>query len=278
MNSGPLLPLVCCAMLAVLPCAAAVNDWAQTKLIAHALGGIDHRTYTNSKEALELNYAQGHRVFEVDFAITLDGVMVARHDWSAEHAELLELDITPPGKIPSLAEFRSCKIYRTYTPITLAELAEFLTQHQDAWLITDTKSTEPDAAKADFDLLVRTVRSIDDKVLSRIVPQIYNQEMLSIVRGAYDFHEIIYTLYQSTDSDAAVVEFCVRHNLKTVTMGPQRYTPAFRQLLEQAHLRVYVHTINSQTEAEALFSSGVSGVYTDFLRPSDIPSLVQPSR
>lgn len=61
-------------------------------------------------------------------------------------------------------------------------------------------------------------------------------------------------------------------------MGPQRYTPAFRKLLEQAHLRVLVHTINSQTYAEALFSSGVSGVYTDFLRPSDITSPTQPSR
>lgn len=178
-------------MFVVLSCDASANDWTQSRLIAHALGGIDNRTYTNSKEALELNYAQGHRVFEVDFATTRDGVMVARHDWSEEHTKQLEIDITPPGKIPSLTEFRSAKIFRTYTPITLAELATFLVQHQDAWLITDTKSTEPDAAKADFDSLVRTVLSIDDKALSRIVPQIYNQAMLSIVREAHDFHEII---------------------------------------------------------------------------------------
>jgi len=41
-------------------------------IIAHAAGAVNGRTYTNSLEAFEYNYAKGHRFFEVDFSWTSD--------------------------------------------------------------------------------------------------------------------------------------------------------------------------------------------------------------
>jgi glycerophosphoryl diester phosphodiesterase len=40
-------------------------------LIAHASGGINGLTYLNSLEALNHNYALGHRFFEVDWSQSL---------------------------------------------------------------------------------------------------------------------------------------------------------------------------------------------------------------
>jgi glycerophosphoryl diester phosphodiesterase len=65
-------------------------SWHQHKTVAHALGGIQGFTYTNSREALELNYRQGHCVFEIDLQTSRDGIMVVRDDWVQALAEWLE--------------------------------------------------------------------------------------------------------------------------------------------------------------------------------------------
>ncbi len=59
------------------------DEWfASAPYIAHALGGIDGHAYTNSLDALLLNYKNGHRVFEADISITSDGAAVLAHDWA----------------------------------------------------------------------------------------------------------------------------------------------------------------------------------------------------
>src|SRR5699024_12597487 len=56
-------------------------EWTEYELIAHALGDIDDETNTNTIEAFEESYKNGHRLFEVDISITSDTKLVARHDW-----------------------------------------------------------------------------------------------------------------------------------------------------------------------------------------------------
>lgn len=50
-------------------------------MIAHAGGGINSQNYSNSLEALEYNYQQGFRYFEIDFSWTSDAQLVCLHDW-----------------------------------------------------------------------------------------------------------------------------------------------------------------------------------------------------
>ena len=54
----------------------------ENHLIAHALGGIGGKPYSNSLEAFIENYNKGIRIFEVDLSITSDGYVVCRHDWN----------------------------------------------------------------------------------------------------------------------------------------------------------------------------------------------------
>jgi len=65
--------------------------------IAHAFGGILGDTRTNSYEAFLLNYQLGHRIFEIDFTITDDGIPVIVHDidsWRTGLAENANHDFT----------------------------------------------------------------------------------------------------------------------------------------------------------------------------------------
>ena len=57
--------------------------------IAHALGAIDDKVYTNSLEAFQHNYDLGFRVFEADLEYTSDDEIVLIHSW--ERANLKDI-------------------------------------------------------------------------------------------------------------------------------------------------------------------------------------------
>ena len=53
-----------------------------SKFIAHAAGGINFDTYTNSVEALEKSIDNGYRLIEIDLMETSDNFFIGgHHDW-----------------------------------------------------------------------------------------------------------------------------------------------------------------------------------------------------
>jgi len=109
-----------------------------SRFIAHAGGAIDDRIYTNSKEALDLNYKKGFRLFELDILQTKDGEFIAAHNWKL-WADMANFR----GEVPaSRSQFLECKIYDEYTPLDMDAINEWFLNHKDAILITD-KVNEP---------------------------------------------------------------------------------------------------------------------------------------
>ncbi len=68
-------------LLTLVGCDSKSKDKSPIKRIAHAGGGINGITYTNSYEALDLNYGLGFRYFEIDFTYTTDQKLICLHDW-----------------------------------------------------------------------------------------------------------------------------------------------------------------------------------------------------
>jgi glycerophosphoryl diester phosphodiesterase len=114
------------------------ND--KNRFIAHAGGMIDKFIYTNSLEALNLNYERGFRLFELDIIKTSDGQFVAAHDW--EHwADIVSFN----GNLPiSKEEFLKHRIYGKFTPMDINRINLWFKEHKDAILITD-KVNQPKA-------------------------------------------------------------------------------------------------------------------------------------
>tara|TARA_B100000795_G_C22788720_1_gene435870 strand:+ start:58 stop:2292 length:2235 start_codon:yes stop_codon:yes gene_type:complete len=108
------------------------------RYIAHSGGKIDNLTYTNCKEALDLNYQKGFRLFELDIISTRDGKYVAAHDWK-HWSKITKFKGSLP---PTLNEFLETKIYNTYTPLDINEINKWFANHKDAVLVTD-KINEP---------------------------------------------------------------------------------------------------------------------------------------
>ena len=145
-------------------------------LVAHACGGIDGQTYTNSLEAFEYNYSLGHRVFEVDFTLTNDGVLVAAHD---ERRWRKETDLTEE-QMPFTAEaVRNVKLHGQYNSMSAKEIIETLAAHPDAWIITDSKFTDKAGIMAEFSQLVYWGQQLAPEALERVIPQIYYEDSLS---------------------------------------------------------------------------------------------------
>ena len=87
--------------------------------IAHAAGGYDGRTYTNSLDAFEFNYARGFRVFELDFVVLADGTVLAAHNGLERYYGL-----TKPFDQASWAEIAGNKFDGRYTIMRSNEVVQ----------------------------------------------------------------------------------------------------------------------------------------------------------
>ncbi len=221
--------------------------------VAHALGRIGSRTYTNSKEAFEWNYSQGARLFEVDFAFTKDSKVVCVHEGTER-----DLGLRPITTMTH-SEFMSSKNRNKYTPLDLEAILRILENHPDIYLITDVKR----AFEPFINVLANEVKSRPD-LASRIFPQVYSGKDIRTVDAHGVFPKMILTLYQTDASDAQVLRWIAGDpGIAAVTVSEQRFSPKLLESLQEKKIPLFVHTINDLGLVEQYRGFGVQGVYSD---------------
>lgn len=249
------------------------TGFAAHRVIAHAMGGINNKAYTNTQDAFIANYEQGTRIFEADLLLTSDNELVARHEWTAGMSKKLgQEEVLPPdkqGDVLTHEEVMNSPVLELYSPLDIEKIIELMAAYPDAYVVTDTKELEPEQVTKQFELIVEAAQKKDPALLQRIVPQIYSREMLDVVNKVYDFPEMIFTLYQTQDSDEVILEF-VKQTGVDITMPTERATKSFVRQLKKAGARVYVHTVNDEKEIVKLSRLGVDGFYTDFIAENDL--------
>ncbi|MEK5036077.1 phosphatidylinositol-specific phospholipase C/glycerophosphodiester phosphodiesterase family protein [Paenibacillus sp. FSL R7-0302] len=249
------------------------TGFAAHRVIAHAMGGINDKAYTNTKDAFIANYEQGTRIFEADLLLTSDEQLVARHEWTTGMSKKLgQQEVLPPdkqGEVLTHDEVMNSPVLELYSPLDIEKIVNLMEIYPDTYIVTDTKELEPQQVTKQFELIVEAARKKDPALLERIVPQIYSREMLEVVKQVYAFPEIIYTLYQTEDSDEVVIEF-VKQTGVDITMPTTRATKSFVRNLKKAGARVYVHTVNEEKKILELSRLGVDGFYTDFVPENDL--------
>lgn len=227
-------------------------------LVAHALGGIDGATYTNSREAWEQSCAAGYRLIEVDLRRTADGHIVCFHERTPPH-----LNLPGPMEDISRREFLAARYFGGFSPLDLDGLIELLSADERRYLIIDTAGRNADLLPA----VVDRFRRVAPAALARTIPEVYSREDLEFVARLGAWPMLILTLYLCDYDDDAVVEAARHPAVGMVAMFGQRFNPALRDRLFALSRGVYVHTINDEAEAREYLAQGV-GVYTDFVRPA----------
>ena len=222
--------------------------------IAHAGGASGDMPYTNSPEALNENYEQGVRVFELDFVEVENGEIVIAHDFD-------DLDAVPDSE----AAFLATTPWHKRSRMSFAGLIEWMKDRPDARIVTDTKFAGGpkriiEAFSAHFS---------PDELSDRLIVQLYSLDEFTDpdLRGG-DI-PVILTLYRMLDEPyGEVIEALEANPPVALTMGAG---PA-PKLLQWTRwylpdLPVYIHgrpdQINDTRFQICLEGLGASGFYLD---------------
>jgi glycerophosphoryl diester phosphodiesterase len=224
-------------------------------MIAHAGGGINHQNYSNSIEALDHNYANGFRYFEIDFSWTSDDQLVCLHDWQKRFKKVFG---SKTKEALSYLEFNQLLDSTTgLHPCTLESLAEWIKTHKDVKIITDVKFRNLKA--------IKLIKQKHPQISKNLIPQFYQPEEYKVLEEL-GFKQLIWILYQYQGSYESVVEHSKNMQLIAISMRASQAKKKFvKQLLNNNH-HVFVYTINDKKTLDKLVNQyQVSGIYTDFL-------------
>ncbi len=272
------LTLAVLALFSVMPAAGTPHkesDYAKTcmdcttphnrfvpRRVAHAGGGINRKMYTNSLEALNLNYDLGFRYFEIDLLHTADGHLVCLHDWEISARELLGQAVDQPL---TLAAFKQrIKTHGGLTPCTQETLTMWLEKHPDAYVVTDIKDDNLGS--------LAQLMTMSPAAKWQIIPQVYQPDNLEKV-AAMGFEQIIWTLYRYTGSHDEIIRHVKRFTPHSaglaVTMPAYKAQSDLPGRLKQLGIPTYVHTINDPRKAMMFRQKySVTEIYTATLAPS----------
>ena len=265
--------------LAAMFCVSAVQpvlaaDWQSgNKLIAHALGEVDNKIETNSREAFINAWNNGFRVVEADFTYTSDGALVVRHDFE-KAGSYTRLEIPTAGdKVMDSKTFMETPVIYELTPMRAVELLNLMVEYPDMYLVTDTKDTDKKTVQRQFRDLVNIAKNIGHpEVLDRVIPQLYNKGMIDWIREIHPFENWIFTLYLYNNPDYAdIANYCKTKGIQTVTLHVDRATKGNVSKLKAKGLKVYAHTTNRYLTMQGLLNVGVDGIYTDRIKPYELP-------
>jgi hypothetical protein len=222
--------------------------------IAHAGGGYNGKTYTNSINALNKN-KRYYSLFEIDFSWTSDDELVCIHDWkdSFEHAFG-----TSTESALSYDEFVQLVSKNSHVEnCTLSSLAQWLENNPGKKIVTDIKEKNIDA--------LRLIAKRYPELKSRFIPQIYWPDEYSMVRKL-GFDNIIWTLYRFGGGIEDILSHLEKMDLYALTMPRGKADAGLAELaLIKRDVRSYVHTINSKEAYLHYLDRGVSEIYTDWL-------------
>ncbi len=228
---------------------------AQPLMIAHAGGGINGQNYSNSIEALDLNYTKGFRYFEMDFSWTSDGELVCLHDWKKRFKKVFGFKTKQPL---TLKEFQHLlDNTKGLHPCTLETFASWLLKHKDVKIITDVKYDN-----------IRAINKIiaqHPKIQAQLIPQFYQPEEYPILKDM-GFDELIWILYQYEGSLKSVARHVESMNLLALSMRTSQAKKKTIQDIQKNGVNLFVYTINKENKVKKLVNKHfISGIYTDFL-------------
>lgn len=242
---------------------SAEHWYDKNKVVIHALGTVDGLAYTNSKEALEKSFLDGDKVLECDMILTADQKLVACHDWGTGMQEGFSEDA-----VPTKNTFMETKIYGKYTPLSFDEIVLFMKEHEDVFIVTDTKAAEEDYYRREFQEMVDTAHAYGcEEVLDRIIIQIYHAYMYGDIKKIYPFKNVVYTLYEEgyggdPEELEQYAEFCRMNQIDVITMREDYYTDELNSICQKYGVQLFVHTVNDIDRKKYFLERGV-GIYTD---------------
>ena len=150
----------------------------KSKTIAHALGGVDGKSYLNSKEAFNYWYGKGQRFFEADLSLTSDEQIVLDHTRG---------DYKFDDYMNSSAE--------GFTPMSLKDLVDYMEEYSEVWVDLDTIGFSNTSRFSSFvQGFKKAVVDVGQSVLDRIIVELtpYNIQLKKELENEIGISNFLY--------------------------------------------------------------------------------------
>lgn len=234
------------------------DDGAHQKLVAHAGGAVYGFRLTNSLEALDNAYENGFRLIELDFERTSDGKYVLLHDWEPMAGRMLF-----EKRVFTLDEYLSADSFMGLTLMDLDMLLSWLSEHKDAYIITDAKcGNRP---------FLADLRQMSGELFHRFIPQAYSYEEYSMAKEL-GYGRIVLTLYQmGTGNEDELFSFAEREKPFAITVPMTFLSEKMISGLAGRGVYTYAHSVNDLSFYENWREYGLYGIYTDYFYPAKFP-------
>ena len=234
--------------------------WTEHNLIAHAAGGIDKKSYTNSIEAFNHNYEKGHRLFEIDISITSDDKLVARHGWEDDLGQNLNNNKQPL----SYKEYMKTTYHNKYHPMDFDDVLNLLEKHDDIYIILDGKVESPKDVEILYEKIGEATKNLKPKYKERLIPQMFYKADLEVIRDK-GFHDIVYVVGREEFNPESLAKYCEDNDIGVVSLSRSRTSKKLVEKLSEKEIVTYMYTLNDQKEMNKYLDMGVHGFFTDFV-------------
>ena len=211
--------------------------------VAHAGGGFNDMTYTNSIEALNANLEK-FNFFEIDFYFSKDDKLICTHNEKHKNLNIKQyLKINLPHEV-----------------CTYDRLTSWLKNNPNKTIITDVKDRNVDALKF--------ISQNFENFNKNFIPQIYKINEYQKVKEL-GFDRIIFTMYKIQPKILNDQFFQRINSLKlfAITMPQDLVLKGFANNVINKKTPIYTHTVN--TNKKYFFYKyflGIDEIYTDWLK------------
>lgn len=237
------------------------------KTIAHALGGLDGKSYLNSKEAFLYNYEKGQRFFEVDMCLTDDNRAVCFH--SNPYVGII--DFTYDEFMQTATEI--------FTPMDLEDFLQLVNEYPDAVFDLDILGVyySNNAIDENYEIFFKefdeTLRSIDESgtLYERLILEILpnsQTNMFLLAKQYCSFGGYLYAEYFGSTSPITdvnienICSWCFENGVKYLSIGAIK--KEWVQIMHDYGIYVFVFTYNDPKTMYEFYDIGVDCIFTDF--------------
>ncbi len=242
-------------------------DWVNHgTLISHGCGGIvDGRKVmcSNSKEAFDYTVKSKFRLMECDVLRMRNGELVLGHDlWRFYEAQEIK-----------------------YTIMTLEDLLSGLNKHREISCLVDVKwePYDDDKPVIDYDRYRSVIEGIDKmlscivkdekeraNLKSRIVMEAYDEETIKLANKSN--YNMFFTQYRNPDwmNYLSVANLCCQYGIGAVGIEANNVDERLIKICRKKGIKVFAYSTDCIEVYSRLRKMGITGVFTNYLRPLDI--------
>jgi len=239
------------------------------RLMAHAFGGMNGKTYHNTMAAFENGIKNGYRYFEVDLSLTSDQRLVLCHGWTKANCKHTGLKYNRTFKYMPYFRLMQMKVHGNKM-ISARNFYKQIRDLKDYTYEIDFHQVEGKQMEKRMRILEKDFR-YDREVLDRLLIQVYSKEMYESIGDTSYFKNYQYLVGKNIHDLDDIITYSLDHGICALAVRFNLAKAEYIQKIKNAGLYVMCYTVNHDLMiSRTLLNHGVDTLCTDYITGEDL--------